>query len=170
MLGGVFLALPVHAGGLAVVDLHAVHADVALAGAGVAGDDAGEGDEAASVLRPGLEDGSSRRLTSSPRWMTCLQGASFAGMTLGKKLPTSASMGSIFILSMKLVGVCGLRKVRMRLAMSSRESVSRARRMRRSLPNWFMRTRAPGWPFTFSKRRAGPPAFDVPRPSLAVRS
>ncbi len=29
-------------------------------------------------------------------------------MTLGKKLPTSASMGSIFTLSMKLVGVCGL--------------------------------------------------------------
>ena len=31
--------------------------------------------------------------------------------------------------------------------------------MRRSLPNWFIRTRAPGWPLTFSKRRAGPPAF-----------
>jgi hypothetical protein len=37
VLGGDFLALPVHAGGLAVVDLHAVHADVALAGARVAG-------------------------------------------------------------------------------------------------------------------------------------
>jgi hypothetical protein len=34
VLGGVLLALPVHAGGLAVVDLHAVHADVALAGFG----------------------------------------------------------------------------------------------------------------------------------------
>ena len=31
VFGGVLLALPVHAGGLAVVDLHAVHADVALA-------------------------------------------------------------------------------------------------------------------------------------------
>ena len=30
MFGGNFLALPVHAGGLAVVDLHAIHADVAL--------------------------------------------------------------------------------------------------------------------------------------------
>ena len=57
VLGGVLLALPVHAGGLAVVDLHAVHADVALAGFGIAGGDAGEGDEAAAVLRPGLEDG-----------------------------------------------------------------------------------------------------------------
>ena len=34
VLGGVLLALPVHASCLAVVDLHAVHADVALAGAG----------------------------------------------------------------------------------------------------------------------------------------
>ena len=57
MLGGYLLALPVHAGGLAVVDLHAVHAEVALAGFGVARGDAGEGDEAAAVLRPGLEDG-----------------------------------------------------------------------------------------------------------------
>ena len=31
VLGGYLLPLPVHAGGLAVVDLHAVHADVALA-------------------------------------------------------------------------------------------------------------------------------------------
>ena len=53
----ILLALPVHAGGLAVVDLHAVHAHVALAGSGIAGDDAGQGDEAAAVLGPGCEDG-----------------------------------------------------------------------------------------------------------------
>jgi hypothetical protein len=57
VLGGDLLALPVHAGGLAVVDLHPIHADVALAGARVAGDDAGEGDEAAAVVGPALEDG-----------------------------------------------------------------------------------------------------------------
>ena len=57
VLGGYFLALPVHAGGLAVVDLHAVHADVAPAGAGVSGVDAGQGDEAAAVVGPALEDG-----------------------------------------------------------------------------------------------------------------
>ncbi len=57
VLGGDFLPLPVHAGGLAVVDLHAVHADVALAGARVAGVDAGQGDEAAAVVGPALEDG-----------------------------------------------------------------------------------------------------------------
>ena len=56
MLGGYLLPLPVHAGGLAVVDLHAIHSDVALARARVAGDDAGQGDEAAAVVRPALED------------------------------------------------------------------------------------------------------------------
>ena len=57
MLGGDLLPLPVHAGGAGVVDLHAVHADVPFAGGGVAGDDAGQGDEAAAILRPRLQDG-----------------------------------------------------------------------------------------------------------------
>ena len=57
VFGGDFLALPVHAGGALVVDLHAVHADVALAGFRVAGDDAWQGDEAACILRPALQDG-----------------------------------------------------------------------------------------------------------------
>ena len=57
MFGAYFLALPVHAGGVVVVDLHAIHADVALAGFGVAGDHAGQGDEAAGVFWPALEDG-----------------------------------------------------------------------------------------------------------------
>ena len=56
MLSRYLLPLPVHAGGLAVVHLHAVHPDIALAGARVASDDAGQRDEAASVLRPALED------------------------------------------------------------------------------------------------------------------
>ena len=56
MLGGILLALPVHAGGLAVVDLHAIHAHVALAGARIAGDDAGQGDEAAAVEGPALQN------------------------------------------------------------------------------------------------------------------
>ena len=53
VFGGVLLALPVHAGSLSVVDLHAVHAYVALSRFGVPGYDAGEGDEGASVLGPG---------------------------------------------------------------------------------------------------------------------
>ena len=42
--------------------------------------------------------------------------------------------------------------------MSSSESVSSASRMRRSLPNWFISTLVPGYPFTFSNKSAGPPA------------
>ena len=52
-----FLALPVHAGGAFVVDLHAVHADVAFAGLGIAGDHARQRDEAARILGPALQDG-----------------------------------------------------------------------------------------------------------------
>ena len=40
-----------------VVDLQAVHAYIALAGFWVASGYAGEGDEAAGVLRPALQDG-----------------------------------------------------------------------------------------------------------------
>ncbi len=61
VFGADFLALPVHAGGALVVDLHAIHADVALAGLGIAGDDAGQGDEAAGILRPALQDGEIER-------------------------------------------------------------------------------------------------------------
>ncbi len=57
MLGADFLALPVHAGGALVIDLHPIHADVALAGFGVARDDAGQCDEAAGVFRPAFQDG-----------------------------------------------------------------------------------------------------------------
>jgi hypothetical protein len=52
-----FLSLPVRAGGCGVVDLEAIHAQVALAGVGVAGGHAGESDEASGVLGPALQDG-----------------------------------------------------------------------------------------------------------------
>ena len=145
LLGGVLLALPVHAGGVAIVDLHAVHADVALAAPGVFGDDAGKGDERASVLRPGGEDGEPcGGRCRSPLRMTSLQGASERSTTLGKKLPTSARVGKSFSLSSRLTGVGGWSRVRMRSAISSSESASRASFMRRSEPNWFIKTRAPG--------------------------
>lgn len=47
-----FLELPVHAGALAVVDLHAIHADVAFAGIGVLSDNAGKCDESAAIMGP----------------------------------------------------------------------------------------------------------------------
>ena len=57
VLGGYFLALPVHASAAPVIDLHAIHAHVALAGLRIARDDARERDEAATVFRPALQDG-----------------------------------------------------------------------------------------------------------------
>ena len=45
----------------------------------------------------------------------------------------------------------------MRAATSSRLSTSSAIFMRRSLPNWFINTRLPGYPFTVSNSNAGPP-------------
>ena len=51
------LQLPVHAGGVVVVDLDAVHADVAFARVRVARDDAWQGDKAAAVERPAFQDG-----------------------------------------------------------------------------------------------------------------
>ena len=57
VFGGDFLSLPVRAGGVGVVDLEAVHADISFAGFRVAGDDAGESDEASGILRPALQDG-----------------------------------------------------------------------------------------------------------------
>ncbi len=57
MFGCYFLSLPVGAGGFCVVDLEGVHAEISFSGFGVAGDDAGEGDEAAGILWPALQDG-----------------------------------------------------------------------------------------------------------------
>jgi hypothetical protein len=74
----------VHAGGLAVVDLHAIHADVALAGARIARVHAGQRDEAAAVVRPALEDGKVVEVEVVAR-MTSLQGASLALTVLGKR-------------------------------------------------------------------------------------
>ena len=51
------LPLPVHAGGTLVIDLHAVHADITLAGSRIARDDARHSNEAGGVLRPALQDG-----------------------------------------------------------------------------------------------------------------
>ena len=57
MFGGNFLPLPVHAGRAFVIDLHAVHADIALPCFRIARDHAGQRDEASSIFRPALQDG-----------------------------------------------------------------------------------------------------------------
>ena len=57
VLGGYLLALGVEAGGALVINLQTITAHVALAGLGVACDYARQGDKAACVLRPALQDG-----------------------------------------------------------------------------------------------------------------
>ena len=52
-----FLALPVHAGGGLIINLHTIHTHVALPCFWIAGNHARQGDETASVLRPALENG-----------------------------------------------------------------------------------------------------------------
>ena len=92
---------------------------------------------------------------NSSRLMTSLQGP--VATVLGKNLPISASMGSIFTLSRNPWGDFTSMKPRMRSAISSRESTSSASFMRRAEPNWLISTCAPGYPLTFWKRSARPP-------------
>ncbi len=87
--------------------------------------------------------------------MTSLHGP--VATILGKNLPISASMGSIFSFSRKPSGDFILSNWRMRSAISSRLFTPSAICMRRSEPNWLMRTGTPFPPFTFSKSSAGPP-------------
>ncbi len=56
MLGPVLLALPVHSGGAVVVNVHAISADVALAGFRIFGYDRGKRNEPSAVLRPALQN------------------------------------------------------------------------------------------------------------------
>ena len=157
MLGGDLLALPVHAGGLAVVDLHAIHADVALAGAGVAGVDAGQGDEAAAVVGPALEDGEVVEVEVVAE-DDFLAGGVFGADGFGEGAGECAELGQhLELVEEALGGGFMLRRPLMRSAISSRWLTPRDMAMRRSQPNWLMRTLWPGWPLMFSKSRAGPP-------------
>src|ERR1017187_1065346 len=78
-----FLPLPVHAGGALVIDLHPVHADVALPGRRIARDHAGQRDEASAILWPAFEDGEieQREIVALDNFFTWA-----GGNGLGKKL------------------------------------------------------------------------------------
>ena len=92
--------------------------------------------------------------------MTSLHGP--VARVLGKIFPISASMGSIFTLSSRPSGDLTLRNSWMRFAISSSEPTPSAICIRRSEPNWLIRTFAPGCPLTFSKSSAWPPAGRPP--------
>jgi hypothetical protein len=56
MFRAMLLRLPMHPGGALVVNLHAVHSDVALPGFRIARKDEWESDESAAVLRPTFQN------------------------------------------------------------------------------------------------------------------
>src|ERR1039457_6224155 len=78
-----FLPLPVHAGSALVIDLHPVHADVALPGRRIARDHAGQRDEASAIFWPAFEDGEieQREIVALDHFFTWA-----GGDGLGKKL------------------------------------------------------------------------------------
>jgi hypothetical protein len=96
-----FLPLPVHARGALVIDLHAIHADVALPRLRIARDHAGQRDEPSAIFRPALQDRKieQRKIVALDHFFTGPVATVF-----GKNLPISASIGSIFTLSRKPCG------------------------------------------------------------------
>lgn len=48
--------LPVHSGGLGIVNLDSIHPEIAFPGIGILGVNTGQRDEASAVVRPTLED------------------------------------------------------------------------------------------------------------------
>ena len=138
MLGALLVGLPVHAGGALVEDLHAVHAAVALAGVGVAGEDQRQGDEAPAVLRPALQD----REVEQREAVACgsLPCRGRLDTILGKNAPISASLGSILSLPISPSGMRISRNSEMRAATSSTESTSSAISILRMLAKALMST------------------------------
>ena len=90
VLGADLLALPVHAGGALVVNLHAVHTDVSFAGFGVARDHAGQRNKPARVFGPALQDGKikQREIIALDDFL-----ARARGHGLGKELPHFSQHG-----------------------------------------------------------------------------
>ena len=125
MFGAVLLRLPVHARGALVIYLHAIHAHVALPRFRIARDHQRPGDESPGILRPALQDGKFEKRESFPGESLLCTGRT--SPFFGKNEPSSASFGSILILSSKPCGACMSRNPRMRSATSSTRSTSSAR-------------------------------------------
>src|SRR5262245_50209201 len=98
--------------------------------------------------------GSRPRSTSSPSWKTSWQAP--LETTFGSESATDFSFRSPLTFSTSPCGGCMSRTSPSFAAASSSFSTPSARHMRRSVPNWLMRSGC--WaPFGFSKRSAGPP-------------
>ena len=110
--------------------------------------------------------GKSKRLTSLPFWMTSLQAPDFT--LFGKNEPSSASFGSILILSKRPCDVSIFKNPWMRCAISPRPFTSKASSILRTLPNALISNGCRD-PFGFSKRSAGPTEFGARLASRATR-
>src|SRR6266850_5500919 len=98
--------------------------------------------------------------------MSSLQAPDFT--LLGKNDPSSASLGSILILSKSPWGVSIFRKPRMRSATSSRSFTSNAKAIRRTLPKVLI-SKGTREPLGFSNSSAGPTLCGARSLSLATR-
>ena len=76
----VLVLVPMHARGLVVVDLHAVHAHIRDLCGRVHGADHGKGDEPAAVIRPALEHGDLREVNLVTGQDDVLTGSLFHGL------------------------------------------------------------------------------------------
>jgi len=101
---------------------------------GVAGVDAGEGDETASIVRPALENGERVQVEILAE-NDFLAGSVFRADGFGEGAGERAELRSILSLSRKPSGAFTFIRPVMRSAICSRLSTPRARAMRRSLPN-----------------------------------
>ncbi len=110
--------------------------------------------------------GKSKRLTSLPFWITSLHAPDFT--LFGKNDPSSASFGSILILSKSPCGVSIARNPRIRAATSSRSSTSNASAIRRTPPNALI-SKGCRDPFGLSNSSAGPTEFGARFASRATR-
>ncbi len=122
------------------------------------GDHAGQRNERPAILRPCRQHRQLAQVDILALQHTCLHGASARSITFGKKLPTSASIGSSFSLSSRPVGVGGCKQ----RANALRDLVQRLhvkRQLHAALGAELVHQHTcAGMPVTFSNRRAGPPA------------
>ena len=138
----------------AVDHLHPVHADVADARLRVLRDDGRQRDERRGVARPAALDRQSPEVDVVALEKTSWHGA--FETVFGSESATDFSFRRPLHLLASPSGGCMSRMSPSLAAASSSFSTPSARHMRRSVPNWLMRSGCCE-PFGFSKRSAGPP-------------
>ena len=162
--GAVLVDLPVHEGRLRVDLLHPVHADVARPRARVARDHGRQRDERGRVARPAVLDRESVEVGLEHDLLAGAR-ADALGHRVGEALELAEALDLLDE---------PLRRLHLEHVLEPRSRPRRgvgspkARHIRRSVPNWLMRSGC-SEPLTFVKRRAGPPAFTV-RSTISVIS